>query len=512
MRPIFFLASLSLFLGMPLVAAAHTGDTEGAVIHMDESGYRPADVTIPQGETVTFENVAGHSWPASNIHPTHRAYPESGLDQCGTSEEEKAFDACRALAPGESYTFRFVHAGEWRYHDHLDPRLKGTIIVTAVEGFAEAQSTEDEAKHSIWRAVGDFLGGTWSWLTGLFTEEPDTPEGITYREDITRDADILAGGAGSESILYSYVRKFGPAAATKRANELQAHYGSCHQAAHDIGKYAYLLEGAKAFQSCSAECHSGCYHGATENYFRDQGTANLIQNISVICSSDLNPFFSHQCVHGIGHGLMAWADYDIFEALENCSRLPNLRESCYTGAYMENIVGGLAFDQGHITEYLSDDPHMPCNVVDEPYKSSCYFYQTSRMVQLFAGDFGKVADACLEAPKQYHAVCFQSMGRDASGRHPDPSDAIAACRNAPAGTSQTQCFIGIAQNALWDESGQDDALALCGAFANTEEEAVCYGTLFARAPDVFSSASKQRAFCDKMKQPYRDQCYAQAEI
>ena len=57
---------------------------------------------------------------------------------------------------------------------------------------------------------------------------------------------------------------------------------------------------------------------------------------------------------------------------------------------MENIVGSLAGTMGHYTGFISDCPHFPCNILGEKYVSSCYFCQSTRIIQLFGGDFAKV--------------------------------------------------------------------------------------------------------------------------
>ena len=95
-----------------------------ATIEMTASGFSPSTLTITAGTTVTFVNSdTKERWPASAVHPTHRVYPESG--GCLGSK----FDACRGLAPGESWSFTFNQKGTWRYHDHLTTSLTGTVIV-----------------------------------------------------------------------------------------------------------------------------------------------------------------------------------------------------------------------------------------------------------------------------------------------------------------------------------------------------------------------------------------------
>lgn len=100
--------------------------TTGAenTIEITSAGFTPSTLTIKQGDKVTFVNkdTAKH-WPASDVHPIHTLYPESG--GCIGSK----FDACTGLAQGESFSFVFNIKGTWSYHDHLNPGLTGMIIV-----------------------------------------------------------------------------------------------------------------------------------------------------------------------------------------------------------------------------------------------------------------------------------------------------------------------------------------------------------------------------------------------
>jgi plastocyanin len=103
-----------------------TGNATGQAytVEITASGFSPSMVAISAGDTVAFVNrdSAAH-WPASDPHPIHTGYPEPG--GCIGSK----FDACTGLAQGESFTFTFTHKGSWGYHDHLNPTLRGTVIV-----------------------------------------------------------------------------------------------------------------------------------------------------------------------------------------------------------------------------------------------------------------------------------------------------------------------------------------------------------------------------------------------
>lgn len=91
-------------------------DTDSLTIEYTDGGYIPGTLNIKKGETVTFINKSKRSmWVASDNHPTHTIYSE--FDQKGLSRA------------GETYSFTFENIGEWQYHDHLNPRADGTIIV-----------------------------------------------------------------------------------------------------------------------------------------------------------------------------------------------------------------------------------------------------------------------------------------------------------------------------------------------------------------------------------------------
>ena len=90
---------------------------KGYTIKLREDGFTPYDLTIKQGDTVTFVTSRNKPfWPASNIHPAHTDY--------------LGFDPRRPIAPDATWSFTFEKTGRWEYHDHLAPIFyKGVIIV-----------------------------------------------------------------------------------------------------------------------------------------------------------------------------------------------------------------------------------------------------------------------------------------------------------------------------------------------------------------------------------------------
>lgn len=109
----------------PSPAPAPAASTTPKVIEITSTGFVPAVLNIKVGETVTFinKNPIDSHWPASNPHPIHTQYPETG--GCIGSK----FDACRPLGKDEQYSFTFKEKGSWLYHDHFAPSRNGEIKV-----------------------------------------------------------------------------------------------------------------------------------------------------------------------------------------------------------------------------------------------------------------------------------------------------------------------------------------------------------------------------------------------
>ncbi len=355
----------------------------------------------------------------------------------------------------------------------------------------------------------------WQQLRAPFSKTTNSPAtsidvGLHDEQIFTQDAALRA-----------YIQKYGPKQTIQELHALESKFGSCHQPAHKAGHLGYQLLGNKALIEYGPECQSGYYHGVMEAYFKDHGTEDLTHSLDNLCPITQNSFFDHQCIHGIGHGLLAWTNYELPEALKACDELPRRADSCWTGAFMENLSAQLAKDPNlsqapiaesdiHTTKYLSNDPLYPCNAVDAQYQDSCYFLQTSRMLQIFGQDFPKIAAACATAPPIHQSSCYASMGRDVGGRLTvDIPAQIKACEYVTNEENKIQCLNGAVQNSFWDPSGQTAARKFCELLQKPQEKQACYGIIFERANQLISSTSLLQAFCAPVEENYKTQCTLQ---
>jgi len=245
----------------------------------------------------------------------------------------------------------------------------------------------------------------------------------------------------------------------------------CHIAAHRIGRVAYQIYQESAFGECDSRCNNGCYHGVMEGVVSHYGDTNLIPSLEKLCMS-VEEKRRGECFHGAGHGILAYLSYDIPESLKKCGQLSSSynREVCMTGVFMENInvASGLGLSEAtHTTRWLNNDPHFPCNALDQSdeVQRGCYENQTDRMLQLFKSDFARVAAECLRAPKNAIATCFKSYGRDAAGySRLDRARTMALCANAPQqGGYRDECIRGAVLQYIYSgtSSANEKAHSLC---------------------------------------------------
>lgn len=87
------------------------------VVKVTDTGFVPDSITVKKGTPVVWINQTNDFvWPASNPHPLHTDYP--------------GFDPQEPFKNRETWTFTFDRVGNWGYHNHLKPSMRGTVRVT----------------------------------------------------------------------------------------------------------------------------------------------------------------------------------------------------------------------------------------------------------------------------------------------------------------------------------------------------------------------------------------------
>jgi len=258
----------------------------------------------------------------------------------------------------------------------------------------------------------------------------------------------------------------------------------CHQLIHVVGRGAAQMYGGNVSESYfhgDSFCWSGYYHGVLEQIITNANKEEMTQQPDTLCADisgkEQYSFDYFNCVHGLGHGFMFLTGDELFESLTICDNLTGGWEqsACWGGIFMQNII---ADEVNHRRMYLKDDdPLYPCSAVEDRYKSTCYLMQTSHMLKVVGYDFSKVFEICAGLEDSYINLCYQSLGRDASGK--TVSDIVQTKTSCLLGADYRQrsnCVIGAAKDFVSYHHSDVEAKQLCAALPE-DLQPVCFVTV-----------------------------------
>lgn len=343
-------------------AYAHTAIT---LVDITDDGFEPQEIEIDGNSTVRFFNKTRvDRWPASNPHPTHTIYSE--------------FDPGKPIPAGSSWDFKPKKMGRWKYHDHLFPHQRGTLIVTGEankgsgDGIKQEPAGEDVQQAEIdlfFSSVKRWIDSTVQNIFRSNTSGDAIPKEV---QKITIDAFKQLG----EQEQYQQLKAMSENQGLERTWVFVKTYpneGHAHDLAHYTGSLIYEQRGIKGLPICDTTFAFGCFHGFTEAAF----TNNLDQLNDVVnaCESlgkkGSGPWAS--CIHGIGHGVATSVDVsDIDKALSICDALKSGQQYCWDGVFMEFTISAPRqfFEYGSLNRNIIN-PLTPCLALSKTYRNSC---------------------------------------------------------------------------------------------------------------------------------------------
>lgn len=87
----------------------------GAVITYNNDGFSPATFTVRSGQKIKILNETESTIEfASDPHPTHTINPEMNSGD---------------IEPGQTKDITVTKKGEWGFHNHFNPSMRGTMTV-----------------------------------------------------------------------------------------------------------------------------------------------------------------------------------------------------------------------------------------------------------------------------------------------------------------------------------------------------------------------------------------------
>lgn len=413
---------LILILLFPAQALAHS---QIVVIEMTTDGFKPREATVDQNATVIFKNEdSKERWPASNLHPTHEIYPE--------------FDPEKPVKTGESWVFKPQKVGVWKYHDHLNPHMRATLIVESEEGQVQSEP------QNIFTGIIDAIKSWFSNFNAKFSKalsyqkqtkalSPDQFLALSAKEQFKALEDMPDSW---EYVKSTFSGKPGSS-------------GNIHDLAHFSGGQLYEKLGFDGLSKCSPEFAFGCFHGFLDTAFKKD--LSNIKKAEESCKSlgVGGPFAS--CIHGIGHGIASfYQTADIRSSLSSCRQVNSGIVYCFDGVLME-------FERSApLSFYSKDNPYYPCDEIEEQFGTqvgfACGRNQPTVLMSKFNFSFEEVINICINAKSdQFKIACFDALGFILSRGNSDPRAIAAGCRKAPVDEFMLRCTKAGAGELIFQE-------------------------------------------------------------
>jgi plastocyanin len=351
------------------------GSGSHITVIISEKGFIPDFIRISPGTTITWVNQdETPHWPASDFHPSHSQYPTKEKGCLGSM-----LDVCHSMDKDEQYSFTFSKKGNWGIHDHLYPATSMTVEVTDNLLFASTHA---------------FIA---SLFQGRSTDLPSSNSflELNYPDQLKA---IKKASSKDPQKTWEYLKEaYLKDNQTLEISEVVASDSSgldhVHIFAHIVGNEAYKLYGIDALSFCDYRFSYGCLHGASGQMLLELG----IDAVDKCIESK----GSERCIHGLGHGLLVWREYDIQSAVKDCDMMhKSYRFGCYDGIFMEYAWTAPK------KQLKSINPTQLCATFPQSARTACASYVISIFMRGFDLSFTRAAQECLNAQdKIVHDGC-----------------------------------------------------------------------------------------------------------
>jgi hypothetical protein len=299
-------------------------------------------------------------------------------------------------------------------------------------------------------------------------------------------------------------------------------------------------------QYCTHDFRNACSHTIVIGALIEFGTGAFPQIREACKKAPGGKGAYTMCYHGLGHGVLAFNEYDMNNTVAMCELLStkeyNNREGveCFGGAVME-IIGGGGHD--HETwekmrpEYLKkEDPFYLCksDIVPEEYKPMCYNYMTPFAFEALGADmanpgpeiYSKTFALCEEIPKENteeRRSCFGGLGKEfigiAIGRNFTPGyepstkelqNMASWCDLAEPHDGKEACFVSVMGSLYWGgEKPYETPVKFCSLIADKNIMSTCIGQLVFNVSIYVDDPNYRSNFCKALPPEYKQECEVQ---
>lgn len=311
-----------------------------------------------------------------------------------------------------------------------------------------------------------------------------------------------------------------------------------HLLGHVVGEELYAQEGLNGMYTCTQEFRNACSHSIVVGRFLEKGQ-DALSEIADACRRAPGGAGAYtMCFHGLGHGVLAYFDYDLKKAIEMCEKTGSAEGAqCIGGAIMEIIGGGfhdrIAWEKQNKVYLKQGDPLYPCNsdLVPQSAKNFCYTYLTPHLFKVAGAnlqdpqpnDYKKAFSYCSQLPLNSSAyiACYGGFGKDfvviAKNRDIRNIDKMNDqelgkvyewCSLADSKDGERHCLLTALGSLFWGgENDPQTSVRFCELALDQQFQPVCFRQLIVQASRYLQNNSKKvDSLCTSMPSRYHEEC------
>jgi hypothetical protein len=315
-----------------------------------------------------------------------------------------------------------------------------------------------------------------------------------------------------------------------------------HLLGHVIGNVLYQQQGIAGINTCTQDFRNACSHSIVIGILTEHGEGAL-QEIADTCKRAPGGKGAYtMCFHGLGHGVLAYTDYNLEKAVAMCKRTGTAeyknREfvECVGGTIMEMIEGvhDVATWERESKKYFKEsDPLYPCDAdfMPDEAKSMCLVYLTPHLFTSAGLDLGRMdpalypkamsfCDALPEDAAELRDACYGGFGKEYIGlaqsrdirnvgsmKEPALRKIREWCGTAGNPAGVTSCNASALASIFWGGENKPDAsLLFCDIAPDELQKGMCYAQLSDTVAYYLSGDPRGRALCARMPDVLRQSC------
>jgi hypothetical protein len=313
-----------------------------------------------------------------------------------------------------------------------------------------------------------------------------------------------------------------------------------HLMGHFVGDILYDQQGIEGLAHCTDAIGFACAHSIVINALLDKGPG-VFEEINDICAEVPGGNGYMMCFHGFGHGVLAYTQYHLPEAIIACEQVGTKEygyqeaKECVGGVIME-MRGGIhnpILWEENGAQYLDiENPLHMCQAeyMPDAYRDYCYVYITPFIFDAVTTqdipsyeDFGPAMNHCTSAPAEFQETCFGGFAKEFLGFFlgrdirlvetmsiEQLGDLWAACQTAPTEQARAYCAKYAVYNLYRSGNHPYEISAdFCGLVTESLSQNACFANLQDQVFENNESVSYRDNFCVDLNDIYEVNCQSE---